>query len=113
MEKLMNNSLVSYYDLMVDGKFVEYLDARYDSRASFYKKAKIYELDGIIYLVSYTTIVAKIHENYAQVLGWYSQTTSRHINEFLKQNGFRTLTKSEMNNGGNIQGLYGVIIERR
>lgn len=38
------------------------LSARYDARASFYGKAEVY--------------------------GTYSQTTLRHIKEFLSQNGF-------------------------
>ena len=78
------------------GEFVEYLQTRYDSRASFYKKAKIIEYNKALYLQSYDTIVAKIENGKAIVNGWYSQTTARHINEFLRQNGFETMTKKEM-----------------
>lgn len=74
----------------------EYLQARYDSRASFYNKAKVIEYDGALYLQSYDTIVAKIEDGKATVYGWYSKTTARHINEFLYQNGFDKMTKKEM-----------------
>lgn len=82
--------------LEIKGKFVEYLQSRYDARDSFYKKARIYELDGIIYLVSYATIVAYICADHLHINGWYSQTTARHINEFARQNNFDTFTKKEM-----------------
>ena len=78
------------------GEFIEYLQARYDSRADFYKKAKVIEYNGAIYLQSYSTIVAKIENGNAVVNGWYSQTTARHINEFLYQNGFDKMTKKQM-----------------
>lgn len=78
------------------GKFVEYLQARYDSRADFYKKAKVISYNGAIYLQSYDTVVAKIENGKPIVNGWYSQTTARHINEFLLQNGFNKMSKKEM-----------------
>lgn len=78
------------------GKFVDYLQARYDSRGSFYKKAIILEYNGALYLQSYNTIVAKIENGKAIVNGWYSMTTERHINEFLYQNGFNKMSKKEM-----------------
>lgn len=31
-----------------------------------------------------------------KVNGYYSQTTARHINDFLYQHGFKTMTKKEM-----------------
>lgn len=78
------------------GEFVDYLQARYDSRASFYKKAIVLEYNGALYLQSYNTIVAKIENGRAIVNGWYSATTARHINEFLYQNGFDKMSKKEM-----------------
>lgn len=84
------------YNAKMHGEFIEYLDARYDSRASFYKKAKIKKYKGALYLQSYNTIVAKIENGKAVVNGWYSMTTARHINEFLYQNGFDTMTKKQM-----------------
>lgn len=84
------------YNVKECGEFVEYLQARYDYRADFYKKAKVLKYNGATYLQSYNTIVAKIENGNAIVNGWYSQTTARHINEFLYQNGFDKMTKKQM-----------------
>lgn len=93
MEKINGNEA---FNVKTYGNFVEYLQSKYDSRKDFYKKAIIKEYNGIIYLQSYNTIVAKIENGKAVVNGWYSQTTSRHINEFLLQNGFEKMNKKEM-----------------
>lgn len=97
------------------------LSTQYDSRASFYGKARVtvrdehgdstcpvYFYDKVLpneagncslcdtpfnapvkTLVSYTTEVATIAGGKARVRGVYSNTTLRHIKEFLKQNGFK------------------------
>lgn len=59
----------------------------YDSRKSFYHKAKvIFTDDGTIQLQSYYTIVGEIKNNtYHQIWHGKSQTTTRHIKEFKKQ----------------------------
>lgn len=88
---------IEKYNAKMYGEKEELL-ARYDSRASFYKKAFIIHYDNKIYLQSYDTIVAIIENDNAYVLGWYSQTTARHINEFLKQFNFKTMTKKEFEN---------------
>ena len=74
-----------------------YLDCRYDSRASFYKKAKVrvYENDDVehLELQSYSTLVAnyvyykKEHKRVFEYFGCYSQTTTRHQKEFFRQLG--------------------------
>lgn len=65
------------------------LTASYDSRKSFYGKARVRRNEGLE-LISYHTRVAVIHEDgAASVYGTYSATTLRHIKEFLKQNGFK------------------------
>ena len=54
--------------------------------------------------MSYSTIVAEITDGIAtedgrpsvKVNGWYSSTTARHINDFLYQHGFDTMSKKEM-----------------
>lgn len=74
----------------------DYLQNIYDRRKDFYKKAKVYVLGEFKILVSYETIVAGIYKNEFYVVGWYSQTTARHINEFLYQNGFEKMSKKEM-----------------
>ena len=64
------------------------LTARYDSRQSFYGKAHVIDHEnGTIELQSYNTIVARIENGKVTQndLNVYSQTTNRHIREFLKQ----------------------------
>lgn len=76
------------------------LTPRYDSRQSFYGKAWVTESEedgGKVYtLRSYSTDVARIKGNNAEVYGWYSQTTGRHIKDFLKQFGFRADNKAQI-----------------
>lgn len=79
----------------IDARVYE-LDAYYDSRKSFYSKAKIIEtfIEGrsiIKELQSYDTIVARIETSIDTgtttviIDDTYSATTSRHIKEFLRQ----------------------------
>lgn len=64
----------------------EELEARFDSRKSFYKKAFIlYCKNGDIVLQSYNTIVAVLKPNGDFESVKYSQTTNRHIREFERQ----------------------------
>ena len=70
------------------------LDARFDSRQSFYGKAKT-EGDK---LYSYNTLVAEMKEGKPVVYGLYSQTTTRHIKEWLKQNGFKAESSKQIMN---------------
>lgn len=74
------------------------LSTRYDDRASFYNKARIEETDETITLLSYNTVVCRIYkkEQKAVIYGFYSNTTTRHIREFLKQNDFKATTKEQM-----------------
>lgn len=64
---------------------MEYLQARYDKRKSFYNKAKVIREDNSIKLKSYDTIVAEIKDKVLHIFGGYSQTTKRHIREFIRQ----------------------------
>lgn len=73
------------------------LQAIYDSCKSFYKRANVYEMqNGDKYLVSYSTVVAKIVNVKAEIFGTYSVTTLRHIRDFLRQNGFENGSKKEL-----------------
>ena len=65
---------------------------------SFYGKAIMQRHDGITDLISYRTKVASFNANTGKMTinGWYSATTSRHINAFLDYFGFDTLSKAEM-----------------
>ena len=65
------------------------LSTRYDSRKSFYGKARVDIFNGKQILYSYGTKVAEIDNGKPKVYGTYSITTSRHIKEFLLQNGFK------------------------
>lgn len=77
---------------------MEELQALYDVRQSFYKKAYIGYYNNCKYLKSYNTIVACIFQNQLRIYGGFSQTTARHIREFAKQNGFDDIiTYKEMN----------------
>ena len=97
--------LIERFENIVNyGEFQGYLMPRYDTRKDFYKKARVYkkfdeiQKANILYLISYNTIVAIINldTNTPYIYGWYSQTTARHINEFLLQNGFDKMSKKEM-----------------
>lgn len=72
------------------------LNAVYSSQKDFYGKANVITEGGQTKLKSYSTIVAVKEENKIKVKGWYSKTTAIHINEFLLQNGAKSLTKKEM-----------------
>ena len=71
----------------------------YDPRESFYGKAKVVEDRGCQTLYSYDTPVAKINRKGKVTLltEWdYSQTTMRHIKEFMRQNGFKADTVAQI-----------------
>ena len=77
------------------------LECRFDSRASFYSKAKVItHADKKVSLVSYNTEVAVFDPSKNELLvkasefsnnGKYSLTTTRHIREFARQKGFGKL----------------------
>jgi hypothetical protein len=78
-------------------KMIYDLSAQYDARNSFYGKAHVLETPEGEYLKSYNTIVAFIPKGGKPVVyGTYSNTTLRHIKEFLRQNGFRALNIDEI-----------------
>lgn len=73
---------------------------QYDSRKSFYGKAEVVDNeDGSKTLFSYSTPVCKISEKgeVNRLRHWdYSPTTLRHVKEFLKQNGFKADSASQI-----------------
>ena len=80
-----------------------YLEPKYDSRKSFYKKAWVRENDNnTIDLISYATLVATINKNVIPITchinGIYSATTLRHIKEFLRQNDIPCGSKKDIIN---------------
>ena len=76
------------------------LETIYTTQKSFYGKAKVRELrNGSKVLYSYDTLVCGIDENNnIGFMEYHSQTTGRHINEFLQQNGHNKMTKKEIEN---------------
>lgn len=69
-----------------------------NGRKSFGGKVKTE--DNISYLYSYSTNVAEYNHttNEMKVNGYYSQTTTSHINAFLDFYGFNVCTKKELEN---------------
>lgn len=72
------------------------LQARFDARASFYGKAHVYKEGEKLVLRSYDTDVAHIKSDEARVYDTHSNTTLRHIKEFLLQNGFKAENKKQI-----------------
>ena len=73
-----------------------YLSPQYDSRKSFYNKAVVRTEGDKKILRSYNTDVAYIKDGKAYVNGLYSHTTTRHIKDFLKQNGFKAESSKQI-----------------
>jgi hypothetical protein len=65
------------------------LTPQQDSRASFYNKAHVRIEGNKKTLISYLTPVCIVENGAARVLGKWSATTSRHVKEFLYQEGFK------------------------
>lgn len=74
------------------------LECIYDTRKSFYGKAIVRETEEGSQLYSYGTKVAEIKESKVIVYDTYSQTTLRHIREYLLQNDFEATTKKQIVN---------------
>lgn len=77
---------------------IKVLEPKFDSRKSFYGKARVLYTEDKIQLESYNTVVAEIdrNKNKAVIHGFYSPTTLRHIKDFLYQHGFPVGTKAEL-----------------
>ena len=74
------------------------LNPQFDSRKSFYGKAKVDTGDknDKNKLYSYNTLVAEIKDGKPVVYGTYSATTLRHIKDWLQQNGFRAVSAKQI-----------------
>lgn len=84
------------------------LSPSYDSRKSFYGKAHVVtDDDGTEILYSYDTPVVKIKDGKVELLAQWdsSQTTLRHVKEFLQQHGFKVGSKAQ------IAKMYGRAVE--
>lgn len=90
---------------------VEFL--RYDNRyftlyeilEGYYNKAIIYKEDGKenYILLSYETVVAEYKEGKMVLYGYYSRTTSNHINSFLRKFNYLPMSKKEIEKMENIE----------
>lgn len=67
------------------------LTPQFDRRNSFYSKARVDSDNGVDTLYSYNTKVAEIRDGKVTLFPKWnaSQTTLRHVKEFLKQHGFK------------------------
>lgn len=76
------------------------LETIYTTQKSFYGKAKVRELrNGSKVLYSYDTLVCGLQpNNKIGYIEYHSQTTAKHINEFLMQHGHNKMTKKEIEN---------------
>ena len=78
------------------------LEPKFSNVASFYGKALVntWEGHGIsLYSYGQCVLVISVQNNTYYVrndISLYTQTTMRHVNEFLQQHGFASLTKAEM-----------------
>lgn len=72
------------------------LEPVYSNVKSFYGKARIIRENGVIKLLSYNTVIAEIKDNKVHINGFYSQTSTRHLKEFLQQYGFKIGTKAQL-----------------
>lgn len=74
------------------------LETRFDPRQSFYRKARVDTGvdDNENKLYSYDTLVAEMIDGKPVVYNVQSGTTLRHVKEWLRQNGFKAETKSQV-----------------
>jgi rubrerythrin len=93
----------SLNEQVVKNEGIKNLEPEFDSRNSFYNKARVDEKpDGTKILWSYNTPVCKIKDGKVTLLhrgylGWSSSaTTLRHVKEFLLQNGFEAGSYKEL-----------------
>ena len=83
---------------MDDNTMFYELSARYDARKSFYGKAHVIERDDCKTLISYETPVMRISGSTIFRADGQpeSNTTSRHMCEFARQNGFPPMSKKAL-----------------
>lgn len=87
--KVKAESKVNKTEAVIKEDTEEYLEPRFDSRASFYKKAKVVTKDnGDEELYSYGTHVGGMRNGKPYSKGKWSQTTTRHQKEYFQQKGF-------------------------
>lgn len=98
MELILENYKDMYHLVSVSKR--EFLKPEHSKQKSFYKKALVFDDGKAKVLVSYSTPVVVVVGNVFFKLQrddshTTSQTTMRHINEFLVQNGFERMRVAE------------------
>lgn len=83
-----------------------FLEPIYDSRMSFYSKAKVVEEDGVKKLYSYKSLICEIQDDNAVIIHniidhngeslTFSNTSLRHLKEFLRQNNLAASSKAQI-----------------
>jgi len=85
----MNSCITKTYDLA----------CIYNNQKSFYGKAQVKIRNDVKMLFSYDTEVLKIENNKPKIMIYsLSQTTLKHIKEFLLQEGYRADNKKQIIN---------------
>lgn len=84
----------------------KYLEPIYSNQKSFYGKAIIETIDGVVRLYSYATPVEKIEDKTCYCYNTQSQTTRKHIREFFKQNGLTDKKIKELMKEGHLEVYY-------
>ena len=71
---------------------------KFDSRKSFYKKAMVKTEDNqkILYSFDAKVCIINLDLNTAQIISLFSNTTTRHIKEFLLQNNFKVENNTQL-----------------
>ena len=80
-------------------KDMQELQPIYEKVKSYYRKAHVMEEGNSIKLYSYGTLIASIKDHKMEVvydLEKITQTTLRHLKEFMQQNEIEVLTKKEL-----------------
>lgn len=93
--KDLPNDITSAAPMLTESPY--YLDTKYDSRKSFYNKASVSDDTNDLY--SYGVHVMTIKDGRPIIVcreDQLSQTTLRHIKEFLKQKGFPAISKQQI-----------------
>ena len=76
-------------------------ELKVNCQKSFYGKALMIEVEGVVKLQSYDTIVAKYNKNSMtiEIFDYFSQTTMRHINSFVSLYTNKVLRKADVVGG--------------
>ena len=72
------------------------LSPKFENVKSYYRKAFVEVLENGFRLISYNTVVAEINDSELKIFNMQSNTTLRHIKEFMQQKGFPKMAKKDL-----------------